>query len=367
MKPKVTIIITRSEIGGAQNYVLSLISALEKEFHFILLVGSDCYLSKALREIGVEVYLIPELDSSNIFKAVFRVRKLLIELNSDLINTHSAFASAYGRLAALGLKTPTVYSVHGWFFANDASPIRKHIGPIIERLLSKATDFWIVETKFDENLGLNKNIIPHPDKSLVVANGTPPPVQRNRLALDPDFIQLVFVGRISYQKNPSLAINIIALLPENYVLTLYCDNANDEDLVALIYCLGLNARVTLIDSESDTASIIHSFDLMLVTSRYEGMPLAIIDAMRAGLPIICPRVCGLDELVEQEGNGYLIDQPIPSDYSIKIIEIFENKALAMQMQQRSVDLYLQNHTIEKMSASIARVFNRQIRIARAMK
>ncbi len=358
MKPKLLIIITRSEVGGAQNYVLSMIKELQSQYTFSVIVGSDAFLSKHLRasEVGIEAHIIPELNSANLFKAISSIREIINQIKPDLINTHSALASFYGRLANYNLGIPIVYSVHGWFFTEHANLIRKVFGPLVERELARITSFWITETAYDLNLGIKKGAIKDVHSAAVIANGIPSVIQRNRLEFDNDNRQIAFIGRICNQKNPFLAVSAFEFLPENYSLTLYCDDAHNKGLNGLITKLGLTERIKLIDNEYDTAAIIGSFELLLVTSRYEGMPLSVIEAMSVGLPIVATDVCGLNELVDHLGNGILVSSPNARSIAVAIQTILGEPKKAEAMGERSKEKFLKQHTLKSMSKKLDLVF-----------
>ena len=362
MKPKIVVIITRSEIGGAQKYVLSMTQTLAEKFDFRIIVGSEGYLADALRKSGIEVHVIKSLNSLNIINAVYSLRRLLTELNPVLVNTHSTLASVYGRIAADRKSMPVIYSVHGWFFAENAVSLRKWFGPFVERLLKRYTTFWITETRRDQLTGLSKRVIRSEADSEVVPNGIPTPVQRP-LELSADSKNIAFVGRISYQKNPKLALQVMSLLPPHYRLTLYCDDAQNPELASWLSKLELHDRVNVVDDEQDTSSIIGSYDLLMVTSRYEGMPLSIIEAMSAGLPVICPDVCGLDELVRDGQNGFLVTSEEAAEYAAKVQKILEDTELHSRMSNRSTELFQSRHKLKEMTGKIDRIFTRYSALA----
>lgn len=360
MNPRLVIIITRAEIGGAQKYVLSMINALKPEFDVHVLVANEGFLTSKLKQIRVNYTIIPSIDSLNAFSAIYSIRKEILRLKPDAINVHSTLASIYARLARFSIKTPVIYSVHGWFFANNTSTMRRLVGPTIERLLSPLTDCWITETEFDRNLGIKLRILKEKEKSFVVPNGIKECKHPKTVALDKELVQVVSVGRVSYQKNLGLAVKIIALLPSNYRLSIYCDDARDEKLLNLITSLNVTEKVKLINSESNTACVLHCYDILLVTSRYEGMPLVILEAMASGLPIVSSNVCGIKEIILDGENGYLIDQFDPKAYAKKILSIFKDRQLLENMSKQSRSYFLENHQENKMMRSLKKILLKQV-------
>lgn len=362
MKPIVTVIITRASIGGAQKYVLSTIEELKDQFHFNVIVGSHDFLSQALEKENINTTVIPALNSANIIKAVWQIRTELKRQQPALINTHSTLASIYARLANIRLKIPLIYSVHGWFFSENTSIIRQKFGPYLERAMCKLTTHWITETRFDQALGLTHSAIASKTRSTVIANGIPQPEFKKTAIYQQNeqTINIVFVGRISYQKNPTLALKVLHALPEQYRLTLFCDNKDDKELLETVFQLKLGNRIDIIDDEKQTSSILHHFDLLLMTSRYEGMPLCVIEAMASGLPVVSSNTCGLNELVHDGKNGFLISGDDANEYANKITSIFSNTNTRSSMSETSKSLYENHHTVSVMSQKIAHTFKNTI-------
>ena len=360
MKPIITVIITRSSIGGAQKYVLSMVEELNEQYQFHIIVGSAGYLSEALEKKHIKISILPSLNSLNFIKATYQLHSLLSKHNTQLINTHSTLASIYARCANWRLNTPLIYSVHGWFFTKNTSAVRQRIGPVIERLLTSSTTHWITETKFDQSLGLSSGAISNKKNSTVIPNAIPTPIQNHSKVYIESHktINIAFIGRISFQKNPVLAIQIMNELPNNFTLTLFCDDKNNENINRFMNQYGLNERINLIDNEKETANILHQFDLLLVTSRYEGMPLCVIEAMASGLPIVSPNICGINELISNGENGYLVDDIQTKTFAQKIKKIFESEQTRQSMSKKSLSLFKQNHTLTVMSKRLSSTFEK---------
>lgn len=360
MKSTIVVIITRAEIGGAQNYVFSFIEQLKEDFNFVVYCGSKGFLTTKLADINVKVKIIPSIDSKNALSAISKIRYEFKKDKPQLINTHSSLASIYGRLASTGLKIATVYSVHGWAFANNAKASRRFLGPLIERACGKLTAHWITETHFDKEVGIQRKIIPADNNVTVIYNGIEDTASSKQWdeKQTSDIKQIAFVGRVSEQKKPLVAIAVMSHLPNEFQLTVFCDNAKDENLINMIASLRLEKRVKLVDNELDTANALYQYDMLLVTSKYEGMPLCMLEAMSAALPMVTSNVCGLKELVTNGENGYLVnDINSAESYSKSILKVFSSyehtKSLGLKSRQR----YLENHTLIKMTNQLKHVFS----------
>lgn len=310
VKHKIVYVITRSEIGGAQNHIISLLDHIGKKYNLVLVTGSDGYLVDMVNGLSIKpkIYVVDSIDSFNIVKSVLSLKEIFNNEIPDLIHTHSTLASIHGRLAARFCKLKVLHTIHGWHFANK-NLLKQILQVSAEFLFKPLTTYWITVSQYDLRLGLrfkllrNRNVIS-------IKNGiedTSIDFLRDSRPLEgDDKTRMVFVGRASFQKNCMEAIEIIKLCPSNVLLTMYVTSGDYlSAIIKLIADSNLEDRVTLIIDNPDASSNLHHHDAMLLTSRYEGMPLCVLEAMRVGLPIVSSDVCGMNEIVINRETGYL--------------------------------------------------------------
>jgi glycosyltransferase involved in cell wall biosynthesis len=130
---------------------------------------------------------------------------------------------------------------------------------------------------------------------------------RKAHAFDSDAVLFVCVGRLDTQKNPLLLLRAFAALDDtrSHLLLLGAGNLRDQ-VVAEVRERGLQGRVHLLGKRSDVADCLAASDVFVLASNWEGQPLAVMEAMAAGLPVVCTAVGGVPELVRSGKHGILV-------------------------------------------------------------
>lgn len=152
--------------------------------------------------------------------------------------------------------------------------------------------------------------------------------------------RIVTVGRLHPQKNHKLMIETFnKFLTKNpeYTLTIYGEGVERENLERLIQELGLNEKVLLPGNSKYVHDEIKNAEIFLLTSRYEGMPNALIEAMAMGIPCISTKVSGATDLIKSGVNGILCESDADSICEA-MCQIVEDKVLAKDISQNSVQI-----------------------------
>ncbi|MCX7840591.1 MAG: glycosyltransferase, partial [Anaerolineae bacterium] len=160
-----------------------------------------------------------------------------------------------------------------------------------------------------------------PDRLIVIPNSIrledySHPVDRNRLraelGLAPNQIVLGSVGRLTYQKGFDVLLYAFSLVPrQDIVLVIAGVGEEKAALCALAAKLGLQERVRFLGYRRDVPQLMPSFDLYVHASRFEGMPIVILEAMASGCPIVATAVDGPRELIEDGVSGWLVPPEQP--------------------------------------------------------
>lgn len=352
-RKKILIIVTRAELGGAQNHIDSLVNRLHKDINFILCVGTEGSLLGTFNSLNLTTHIVPSLDKKQFLLSAISIAQIIRKEQPDLVHTHSAVASFVGRITAKLLKVKTLYTVHGWHFTPNSVPQRRLIGPILEFVAKPFTNHWITVSAYDKKIGLEKHVIAN-NRCSIIENGIPDIIAPFKNNQSNNALNVAFIGRATYQKNCLAAVEIIDKCEDQINLTIF--SANGDHLPALRTSINntkLKKRVTLIDDEHEAGEQLENFDLLLMTSRYEGMPLCGLEAMRVGIPIIASDVCGMNEIVHHNENGYLFNL-LETDTAAKYLNrLLSDVALRHQLGQKGRELFEKNH-LESMMISKTR-------------
>lgn len=301
------IIITRGEIGGAQSHVLALLQGLHARHHLMLACGDDGWLTTQARRLGVECAVIPDLVQPIHPRrdlAAFRaVRALIRSWGPAVVHAHSSKAGIIARLAAASSGTPCVFTAHGWAFQPSYPWLRRNIALISERVVASLVRAPIIcVSRFDRELALRHHF--SAAQLRVVPNGladADPPEQSG------DHVpgRVVMVARFAAPKDHATLVRAAALVPE-VDLELIGEGPDQEGVRRLVAELDLAGRCHFPGTVEDVPRRLRGAGIFVLSSRTEGLPVCIIEAMRAGLPVVASAVGGIPELVDHEVGGLLV-------------------------------------------------------------
>ena len=302
------LLITLSERGGAQVHVLDLVGGLRDQIDFVVGVGTDGFLAESLRSLGISVEVVPalhrQIDPAAELGAIRQLRALIRAADPHLVHTHSTKAGLLGRRAAHKEGRPAIHTAHSWAFSEGVPPKQKLIAIPAELLARRWTRRIIAVSGADRQLALRYRVAPDA-RIRVVHNGVPDvPERASPRQGHPPVI--VAVARMAPPKDHQLLLRALAGVQADFQLRLIGDGPERARVEATIAELGMGDRVTLAGERSDVAAQLASAQLFLLISRQEGFPLVILEAMRAGLPVIASQVGGVSEAVAHGQTGLLV-------------------------------------------------------------
>ena len=326
-KIRVAQVITRF-IAGAGGLTLRGALALDRDRYSVVILSSEGgpLLAEAERA-GLEVvrlrHMRPELNLLQDVEGLRELTKVLGKRRFDLVHTHSAKAGALGRLAAHRVRVPAVvHTFHGFPFHDFQSRLRRAAYIEIERRLARITDRVLTDGSAVAAEAVRLRIAP-PDRIRALASAIdpdiPPVSQRTRerarqLIGVPTKAHVVgTVGRLDHQKAPQDMVAAVAALgrPE-----LYCvwvgDGPLREPVERLIRRRGLANRFLLLGDRRDVPILLPGFDVFAMSSRYEGLPCAVVEAMTCGVPVVATAVNAVPEVVIPGQTGILAPPGAPS-------------------------------------------------------
>ena len=258
---------------------------------------------------------------SNI-RAYKQLKQIIDRENYDIIHTHTPVGSVVTRLAARRARkrgTRVIYTAHGFHFFTGAPLLNWLIYYPVERLMARHTDTLI--TINDEDYKRAKRAF-KTDVCYVPGVGVDPErfkphltkKQRNDLrrllGLKPDDFVMIYPAELNKNKNQTMLImameKLTAANPHIHLLLPGQDSMNGFHS-KLIKEKGLQNNIHLLGYRADIPQLLMASDLSVSASYREGLPVHIMEAMTAGLPIVSTKCRGASELVEDGKNGYLVD------------------------------------------------------------
>jgi glycosyltransferase involved in cell wall biosynthesis len=309
---RITYIVTRADpIGGVQIHIKDLAAAAQRQGHTVTVLcgGSGPFLDAlraqdtptiALRHLTVPIGPVRD------FRALREIHELLKGLRPDLLAVHSAKAGVLGRLAGRSLGIPVVLTAHGWTFTPGIPPLQAMGYRLIERLAGPLTSKIIAVSDFDRRLALEHRIVPA-DRIVTVHNGMPDIAPHLRADPRRSPARLIMVARVGAQKDhPTLLRALAGLRDQPWDIDLVGDGPLMGEMKALTATLGIGARVRFLGQRMDVDQLLAGAQASLLATNWEGFPLSILEAMRAGLPVVASTVGGIDEAIRDGESGYLV-------------------------------------------------------------
>ncbi len=304
---KVLYLITKSERGGAQIHVLDLLRTLRDRIDPVVACGEDGFLLEECRKLGVEVHVVPELvypiRPLQDARAVLAVSSLIRRCRPDIIHGHTGKAGLVARAAGLLTRTPAFYTVHSWSFVGTGHRTSS-VAVWLERAMRLAGGTIIEVCRSNFEMARQRGVV-NPTRHLVIWNGMPDTPRR--ACPDPNRpTRILMSARFVVQKGHSALLYALSGIEQPWQLTLAGDGPCKTEMEQLSRQLGIQDRVTLTGDTDRVDSLLASSDIFVLSSRYESLPLSIIEAMRAGLPVVATDVGGISELVTDGVTGHLV-------------------------------------------------------------
>lgn len=282
------------------------------------------------------------------------MRRILKNEAPDLVHVHSTLASFYGRIAASLCRIKTLYTVHGWHFAHEPSHLKRCLKIGAERLLKSITSYWVTVSEFDKRLGTEYSIFRNGCVK-TIPNGVKSS-QNEFIPADQRAKSVVFVGRASYQKNCEALVDVVAHMQSDSQLTMYTSGGDIDALMKRIEQKSLTEKINVILNEPNASEKVHQFPIMLMTSRYEGMPLSVLEAMREGLVIVSTDVCGMNEVIIDGESGYLLPEGSEKQMAQRVDQLIADPVQLNKMSLRSKALFDERFALHKMLNEIRHIY-----------
>lgn len=321
---KILQVIPTFGMGGAETMCQGLCMQLHRMGHEVTAVslsGDHTPLTEGLEAVGVPVrYLDKALGSG--FGCVGKLKALIRQEQPQVIHTH---LHALKYVALAGNRVPIVHTVHNQA-EKEAVFLDRQIGKHLFRS-KKALPVALtreIRQSVAALYGLEEGNIP------LVTNG----IDLGRCIEKNDYtlhypIRLLHVGRFYPQKNHMALIEASAILKKrglNCELHCYGDGPLLPEMEEKVKALGLEEQVVFMGVTQDVYTVMSRGDLFLLPSSWEGMPMTVIEAMGAGLPVIASRVGGIPDMIQPGESGVLI-APQPRELADAVESLVKDEAL----------------------------------------
>lgn len=355
-------VITRSApIGGASIHVRDLATEMLSRGHEpLVLAGGDGALFEQLRDRGVSHGSIPDLirplNAWRDLRAFAQIRGRLSSFAPDVVSCHSSKAGILGRFASASLGIPALFTAHGWAFTEGKSFFRRLLYLGCEKIAAPTAAWIITVSDYDRRLALDRSLLPA-ERLITVHNGMPdvPEAQRADPSLDPP--SLVMVARFEAQKDHDTLLEALARLgSDDWNLRLVGAGPRLPQMRDRVRELGISDRVSFLGYREDVAQILAESQAFLLISNWEGFPRSILEAMRAGLPVVATDVGGIAEAVLDGRTGYVVPHGAVDPLTDRLSMLIRDSQLRTRMGRSGRSRYTEEFTFDGMFDATFRIY-----------
>lgn len=331
--------IAQSAGYGVSVYVESLMKSIDTNAYEQYLLGSEYYNSERFSKIvnGLNTIKMCRDISFNDFSTILKCRTIIKELTPDIVYCHSAKAGIYGRLACVGMKIKVVYNPHGWAFNMNCSPLKKMIYRCVEVVFSIITDKVICISDYE--LGSTPQYIPS-SKLVVIKNGIDVSrcsvslasnyLTKEMLGIPTDAFVIGIIARISIQKGQDMLVDIAVKLKKkipNAFFLIVGGKSDDVPIEEMIEERGLQNSFLITGEVDNAINYASLFDVAVLTSRWEGFGLVLLEYMVADKPIVAFKVDAIPEIIIDGYNGLLVKANDLLAFAQAIFFLYDDKEL----------------------------------------
>jgi glycosyltransferase involved in cell wall biosynthesis len=311
---KIIYVMTRSDVvGGAGVHLLDLARGVQDAGHDVLILvgGSGVFFNLAIAQgfncISLK-HMTREIHPLKDIFSFIELRRVVREYSPDIVHLHSSKAGLIGRIVSRNLNIPSVFTVHGWAFTEGVSKKRRFIFTMIERFMTYLSDKIITVSDYDKKLALKlkvgcSNLITtiHNGIHDVDCSVEPTDSENN--------VKLIMVARFDEPKNHYLLLQTLSSIKNlPWEIEFVGDGPSFKNIQALVKKLEIDRKVIFSGACKDVVDRLNKADIFLLISNWEGLPLTIIEAMRASLPVIASNVGGIPELIDSDETGLLVER-----------------------------------------------------------
>lgn len=333
-KIKVLEIIGDATLAGAPRHLLTLLENLdEKKFSFFVICPPGP-LAGEIRTVkqNIDLEIVP-MRSKFDFSAIKEIRSNIKHIKPNIIHVHGTRAGALGRLAAIGLKAPVIYTEHLW--TKDY-----HLSSHLENIF-QITGMWFLDMFTNLNIAVSQAVkdflissqISRPEKIKVIYNAVKPASKKAKIFAGDEVI-LGTVGTLNQQKGIQHLIRAIPKIIQEFPkvkLIIVGEGVYKDHLKDLVKTLKLEKSITLIGFAKEVEDEMMKFDIYVQPSISESFGLAIIQAMSLGLPIVATSTGGIPEVVTTGKSGILVEAGKPEALSSAILTLLRDHPKAKEM------------------------------------
>ncbi len=362
---KILEVIRQGQIGGGESHLLDLIYYLDKQrFTPICLSFTDGEMIRSLESWGVKCYVI-ESQSPFDLSVQKRVKALMEDEHISLVHAHGSRAASNVLLPAKMLHLPFLYTVHGWSFHDDQKIVVKLLRAWSEKLICHNADTVICVSQSNAETG---KLVFGLKSATIIENGINLDIfdrakdfsdRRQLFGFSKDDFVIGFIARSTKQKNPLVFLDAIQMAHEvnPKIKGLFVGEGDmDLDVDMFIKSHKMEGYLYRSSFRTDVPEILNCVDVYCLPSLWEGLSIALLEAMAMGKAIIATPTDGTKELIRDNENGLIVDFDNPQQLASAIGKFYEDKKLFRRCSDNATLLIKERFDAKRVADSVMAIY-----------
>lgn len=371
---KILFLITKSEIGGAQKYVLDLaVGAKSAGFEVAVASQQNSHVYEAMLKHNIKFievkHLQRDIDPILELQLAWELYKIIKKENPDILHLNSSKIGALGAVIGKLAGAPKIiFTAHGWTFNDPRPPLQLKVITFISRFAARFQDKIICVSEYDRRKALEYKIAPA-EKFVVIHNGINAKKieliardeAREKLKLDKkDFVIGTIANFYKTKALDTIVLSAISAIHQNSNIKfiLIGDGPEMEKIELLIQKYKLDNYFILPGVIKNASAYLKAFDVFAMSSKKEGLPYALLEAMAAKILCVASAVGGIPEIISNEQNGILIRDMTPGKLQETITKLAGNKLKMKEMAKAGQLTIIDRFSLERMIRKTLEIYEK---------
>lgn len=339
--------------GGAQKIVYQLCKDNLQEEQVVLSAGG--YFVEDLKRCGIRHYTIPDMESKNpitVIRILLTIWRVVRKENIDILHTHHRMAAFYARIISAVTGLPHMYTAHNVFFDKKKlvrfSLDKAHIVAVGNGVKKNLTSFYSIE---EDKITVIRNTIE------IKKSGIPNALL-DELAKEHKIL-IGTIGRLSKQKGMDIFLSCIEKITKKYpdaIGIIIGDGEERNPLQQEAKRTGIFEHTIFLGYQKDVLDLISQLDIVVLASRWEGLPLTPIEVFSQGKTIVASNIDGNNEIIQDGFNGYLCKTENVDDFVRKIEELICDISTRKRLERNAQKTFLNEFSYKAFISAYQQIY-----------
>jgi glycosyltransferase involved in cell wall biosynthesis len=366
----VLFIIGTTALGGAPNHTHILLSQLSPiKYKKIVICPNDGAFYNKFEELENTIVYNVNIRKLSV-SVIYKIIRIIKTERIDLIHSHGKGAGLYGRISGLFTNVKVIHTFHGIHYHESYSALYNKIYLLYEKIMAIITSYFINVSKSENELAKKLKIYSKNSKSKIIYNAiNSKSIEENTYLSISDLVSedipksAFIIGTIAnfyYAKGHEFLIEAASKLVEKIPdirFILIGDGPLFQDQKDLAIRLNVEKEILFLGSKENVFDYLRIMDVFVLCSRWEGMPISMIEAMVLGKPVVGTKVTGIIEMVKDNYNGLLISPESAEEIADAIYYLYlnteERNRFGVNSKIRAKELF----SVNKMTSEVESIYN----------